>query len=233
MSNSPSPPALPDFAWVAPQFTAQTVQALLNAARVQPPFHDLAGAARRLNRAAADLAAPSPPRAEAVAKWAGGVANSARDLLNSLGCDETDLASRTGLDMLEPFLLEADARTDLAHIAQAAGAHTWEARARLLRAAPLHIAVILLAARATAAECRDQANGGRTRSDRERGAVRAMAAAYRAATGKTAGVSPDGPAVRFVLEALAVMRRRPEISWKPTAQAVADMLRPPKKRTPV
>jgi hypothetical protein len=46
-----------------------------------------------------------------------------------------------------------------------------------------------------------------------------------AATSRAPGVSPDGPAVRVALEAVALLRRRAGVAWNPTALAVSDMLR--------
>jgi hypothetical protein len=219
------PPAVETFGWVAAEFTPEDVASVMRAARVRTAPHDLVTAARHVSFAAEALAGTATPRPEAVRVWAHEVEDLARALLVALGCNEDGLGDGAGVELLEHAALPAEPTGDLADAARRIGAYGAVERSEALSAAPRYVALLAAAARDTAESSRAAAKGGAPRLDRERAAASWLASAYRAATGKTAGVSPDGPAVRFVLEAVALLRRRAGISWTPTAQAVSSTLR--------
>jgi hypothetical protein len=164
-----------------------------------------------------------------VRDWAHEVEDLARALLVALGCGDDGLGGGAGVELLEHAALGAEPDGDLADAARRCGAYGAMARSERLSVAPRYVALLAAAARDTAESSRAAAKGGAPRLDRERAAVGWLASAYRAATGKTAGVAPGGPAVRFVLGALALLRRRAGISWNPSPQAVSDMLRAARK----
>jgi hypothetical protein len=223
------PPAIETFGWLAAEFTPEDVAAVMRAARVRTAPHDLAIAARHVSFAAEALAGTATPRPEAVRDWAHEVEDLARALLVALGCGDDGLGGGAGVELLEHAALGAEPDGDLADAARRCGAYGAMARSERLSVAPRYVALLAAAARDTAESSRAAAKGGAPRLDRERAAVGWLASAYRAATGKTAGVAPGGPAVRFVLGALALLRRRAGISWNPSPQAVSDMLRAARK----